>query len=92
MQKQLRTVLETIARITANLARHYGFAVTDGEPVIEFGDSVFEDTGTEFNRRMQMVHAGVLKPEEILTWYFGVPEDKAKAMMPDMQQMFGGDS
>ncbi|MBP1544334.1 MAG: phage portal protein [Oscillospiraceae bacterium] len=91
LQRQLKPVLESLAQITANLARFYGFEVTDGEPGIEFGDSVFEDTGTEFNRRMQMVQAGLLKPEYMLTWYFGVPEETAREMMAPMSQTFGGD-
>ena len=91
MQRQLRPVLEALAKITANLYKFYGFEVTDGEPGIEFGDSVFEDTGTEFNRRLQLVQAGMLKPEEMLTWYFGVPPEKAVEMMPPMSQVFGGE-
>lgn len=91
IQRQLRSALETLAEITANLARFYGYEVTDGEPAIEFGDSVFEDTGTEFNRRFQMVQAGLLKPEEFNAWYFGVPIEKAKKMLPEMTTVFGGD-
>lgn len=91
LQRQLRPALEAVAKITANLARFYGYEVTDGEPAIEFGDSVFEDTGTEFNRRFQMVQAGLLKPEDFNAWYFGLPIDKAKAMLPEMTTVFGGD-
>lgn len=91
LQRQLRPVLEAVAEITANLARFYGLDVVDGEPAIEFGDSVFEDTGTEFSRRFQMVQAGLLKPEDFNAWYFGVPIDKAKAMLPEMTTVFGGD-
>lgn len=90
LQRQLRPVLKAVAEITANLARFYGFEVTDGEPAIEFGDSVFEDTGTEFSRRFQMVQAGLLKPEEFNAWYFGVPLDKAREMLPEMTSIFGG--
>lgn len=91
LQRQLSPALETLAKIIANLARFYGFEVKDGEPAIEFGDSVFEDTGTEFNRRFQMVQAGLLKPEYFNAWYFGLPIDKAKAMLPEMTTVFGGD-
>lgn len=91
LQRQLRPALEALAKITANLARFYGYEVTDGEPAIEFGDSVFEDTGTEFNRRFQMVQAGLLKPEDFNAWYFGLPIDKAREMLPEMTTMFGGD-
>lgn len=91
LQRQLRPVLEAVAEITANLARFYGFNVVDGKPAIEFGDSVFEDTGTEFSRRFQMVQAGLLKPEEFNAWYFGVTLDKAREMLPEMTTVFGGD-
>ncbi len=91
LQRQLRPVLEALAKITGTLARFYGFEVTDGEPAIEFGDSVFEDTGTEFSRRFQMVQAGLLKPEEFNAWYFGVPIDKARELLPEMTTVFGGD-
>lgn len=91
LQRQLKPALEAVAKITANLARFYGYGVADGKPVIEFGDSVFEDTGTEFNRRFQMVQAGMLKPEDFNAWYFGLSIDKARKMLPKMTSVFGGD-
>ena len=90
LQRQLRPVLEALAKITVTLARFYGIDCADGKPAIEFGDSVFEDTGTEFNRRFQLVQAGLLKPEEFNAWYFGVSIDKARKMLPKMTT-FGGD-
>lgn len=51
------------------------------EPAVSFGDSIFEDTGTEFARRLQMAEARYLRPELLLAWYFGVSEDKAREMM-----------
>ena len=91
LQGQVRPALAAIAQITATLARYYGAEVADGEPGIEFGDSVFEDTGTEFQRRMQLVDAGLLRGELLTAWYFGVPEEKAKAMMGDKAALFGGE-
>lgn len=91
LQAQLKPALEALAHVTAILAQYYGMDATDEPPAIEFGDSVFEDTGTEFNRRMQLAQAGMLKPELVNAWYFGVPEDKAREMLPDMAQTFGGD-
>lgn len=78
----------SLSEAVMTLAEHYGIHVKKGEPAIEFGDSVFEDTGTEFNRRMQMVSAGILKSEELLKWYFGLPEDGARAIMPEMKELF----
>lgn len=91
MQKQLKPVLEAVAEISATLASFYGITVEKGEPGIEFGDSVFEDTGVEFTRRLQLVQAGMYKPELFNEWYFGVPEQKAKKMMGGIQSTFGGD-
>lgn len=91
LQRQLRPALEMLSKITANLARFYGYEAKDGEPAIEFGDSVFEDTGTEFNRRFQLVQAGLLRPEDFNAWYFGLPIDKAREMLPEMTTVFGGD-
>ena len=91
IQRQLRPALEALNKIIVTLARFYGIECEDGECAIEFGDSVFEDTGTEFNRRFQMVQAGMLKAEEVIAWYFGVPPDKAREMLPPMTEAFGGE-
>lgn len=48
-----------------------------------FGDGVLEDTDKEFQRRLQMVQAGILKPENLLAWYFGCSEEEAKNMIPE---------
>ena len=52
------------------------------EPAVSFGDSIFEDTGVEFQRRLSLVQDNYLRPEQLLAWYFGVDEDKARGMMP----------
>ncbi len=56
----------------------YGLAPTgEIEPAVSFGDSVFEDTAQEYSRRFAMAQAGYLKPEKLISWYFGVDEDTA---------------
>ena len=52
------------------------------EPSVNFGDSIFEDTGVEFQRRLALTQSNYLRPEQLLAWYFGVDEDKALQMMP----------
>lgn len=42
----------------------------EAELSVTFGDSVFEDTGTEFARRLEMVQAGVLEGAALREWYF----------------------
>ena len=48
----------------------------------------------EFSRRMQMVQAGILKPEQLLCWYFGVDAETAQqeylADNGDTVDLFGG--
>lgn len=91
IQRQLRPVLQSLSKVIVTLARFYGVDCEDGECAIEFGDSVFEDTGTEFNRRFQMVQAGLLRAEDFNAWYFGVPLERAREMLPEMTEAFGGE-
>lgn len=51
-------------------------------PAVTFGDSIFEDTATEFARQKVMVDSGYLKPEKFIAWYFGVDEAAAGEYMP----------
>lgn len=90
LQKPLEPALYALAQVAATLAKHYGMSVKAGDPGVEFGDSVFEDTGTEFTRRLQLVEAGLYKGELFNAWYFGVPEDKARKMMSDKRELFDG--
>lgn len=61
----------------------YGLAPSGSfEPAVSFGDSIFEDTGVEFQRRLSLVQSNYLRPEQLLAWYFGVDEEKARQMMP----------
>lgn len=61
----------------------YGLAPAGSfESAVNFGDSIFEDTGVEFQRRLSLAQANYLRPEQLLAWYFGVDEDKARQMMP----------
>ena len=63
-------------------------------PAITYGDGIFEDTQQEFSRRMQMVQGGILKPECLLAWYFGVDVETAQqeylADSGNTIDMFGG--
>lgn len=61
----------------------YGLAPAGSvEQAVSFGDSIFEDTATEFARQKMLVDAGYLKPEKLIGWYFGVDEAGAAAYMP----------
>lgn len=58
------------------------------------GDSIFEDTGVEFQRRKAMADARYIRPEILTAWYFGVSEEEAKEMLPEPETpdniLFGG--
>ncbi len=78
-EQGLRPGLMDLIRAMDALCDLYDLAPQgDYQAVISFGDSVFEDTGTEFARRLRMVEQGVLKPEKLLSWYFHVSEDQAE--------------
>lgn len=63
------------------------------EPSVTFGDSIFEDTGVEFQRRKAMADSKYIRPEFLTSWYFGISEEKAKEMLPDNQEgLFGFES
>lgn len=51
-------------------------------PTVTFGDSIFEDTNTEFARLKQLVDANYLKPEKLIAWYFGIDEKTAAEYIP----------
>lgn len=57
-----------------------------------FGDGVLEDTDKEFQRRLQMVTAGLLSGEKFLAWYFGCEESEASKYMPEKRRIFGGNA
>ncbi|MBR2405119.1 MAG: phage portal protein [Clostridia bacterium] len=48
------------------------------DTVIEFDDSIIEDTDTEFNRRLQMVSVQAMKPWELRAWQLNETEEEAK--------------
>lgn len=83
----LKKGLEDLVYIYGVYADLHGLAPAGPlAPVVSFGDSVFEDTQTEFARRMQMVSADILKPEALLAWYFGCDETEAAKLMPEPQE------
>lgn len=61
------------------------------EAIIEYGDSIFEDTNTEFLRRMQMVSQGIEKPESFRMWYFSEDEKTAIENLPEMTSLIGSE-
>lgn len=85
IQEKEQNALNDLVYAMDVLTTLYGLAPAGRvETAITFGDSVFEDTGTEFIRRLQLVTGGYLKPVELVKWYFGVTEKKAAELMPEV--------
>jgi A118 family predicted phage portal protein len=87
IQDSLFCALQSLFSALDALAKVYGSAPC-GDTAVDFGDSVFEDTETEFKRRFQMVSAGLLKPELLVEWYFGVTPETAKNMIAEPKDIF----
>ncbi len=81
IQQQGRVALEQLCEAMAALCDLYDVGgLGDSEPVISFGDGIFEDINVEFQRRLKLVELG-MKPELLLAWYFGSNEEKVKDLM-----------
>lgn len=75
-----------------NLAYAYGYLLNcDSSLTCTFGDSVLEDTDKEFQRRLQMITAGLLSKEQFISWYFGCSVEEAVQYMPVTSDLFGGE-
>ena len=85
----LEAALVDLIRLIIELGSKYGLAKglkEESEITVTFDDSIIEDKNTELNRRLNEVAAGMLKPEIYLAYRYGVTEEKAKKMMPDMER------
>ncbi len=58
------------------------------DTVIDFDDSIIEDNDTEFNRRMQMVSAGALKPWELRAWKLNETDKEAKKALEEAEDEY----
>lgn len=64
--------LRQLARAAEILGDLYGLLPSgETEMQITWGDSIFEDTQKEFERRMELLREGVVGKEEVKAWYFG---------------------
>lgn len=82
-ERALRPALVDLAYAIDTLDRIHGIAEgPEPEFSIAFGDSIFEDTESEFNRRLLLANAGYLEPAQLIAWYFGCSEERAREMIP----------
>lgn len=85
IQKQLRISLEHLIESMDYLTTMYNLAPSgEYEVSFDFDDSIVVDTQSEIAITMQEVVAGLIKPEFYLMKRYGVTEDQAKEMLPNM--------
>ena len=92
LQSSLQTAMEGLLYAMDAYTSLYDLAPSGRtELICTWGDSVLEDTDKEYQRRMQMVTAGMLRSELFVSWYFGCSaEDARLKYMPDAQpDLFG---
>ena len=79
LEKALRNLIYSIDAMTSlyNLAPEGEYEVS-----FDWDDSLIVDREVEFGRLMSMVAADMIRPEYVVAWYFGVPEEEALEMAP----------
>ena len=85
----LHDVLEELARIVLRLGNsvlHMGLN-EDVAISIDFDDSIIEDTRTELQDMRADVAAGLIRGELYVAKKYGVSEEEARKMMPDMEDI-----
>ncbi|MDE7097525.1 MAG: hypothetical protein K2O60_00065 [Ruminococcus sp.] len=89
IQKNLETAINNLFYAVSVYAEIGGISAVPAEITCTWGDSVLEDTEKEFQRRLQMVNAGLLKKEKFNAWYFHCGEKKAAEYIPENTNLFG---
>lgn len=90
IQRSLEYSLEHLIYIYNFYAKYFKLSVSDAVLNCTWGDSVLEDTEKEFQRRLQMVTAGLLTKEKFIAWYFHCSEERASEYIPQSDSLFGG--
>ncbi len=95
IQQSLQNALEQLLYAMEVYSSLYDLPYSENaELTCSWGDSVLEDTEKIFQQQLQLAQAGYLKPELLLSYYFGCTEEEAKKMMPTQpiyKDPFGGD-
>lgn len=91
IQRNLQSAIEHLVYAMSVYAGLYGLSADNCDVAFEWGDSVLEDTEKEFQRRLQLVSAGILRKEKFIAWYFGCDEAEAAEYIPQTSDLFGGD-
>ena len=90
IQRSLEAAIQNLMYAVEVYAYLGGITSGKAEVTCTWGDSVLEDTEKEFQRRLQMVTAGLLTKEKFIAWYFHCSEEKASEYIPQADSLFGG--
>lgn len=83
IQKSLENALDGLIDALDILADLYSLAPRGKIlKTFEWDDSFISDKSTVFDERLKMVQAGILRPENMLSWYFGCPAEETEKMKP----------
>lgn len=86
IQSALQAALEHLVWTMDFYATAYRLAPRGAYQVsFTFGDGVLQDADKEFAVRKQLVDGGYLRPELLVSWYFGTSEEEARKMMPELE-------
>jgi A118 family predicted phage portal protein len=86
IQTALEAALQDLLWAMDFYASLYGLAPRGAyEANFTWGDGVLQDTDKEYARRMDMADRGYLRPEKVISWYFGVSEEEALKYMPERE-------
>lgn len=90
IQKSLEDALRHLIWILDYYTGLYDLAPKgEYEATFNWGDGVLTDTAVEYAQQKALVDAGILKPEKLLSWYFGISEEEAKEYIPKQQGGIG---
>ena len=90
IQRNLETAINNLFYAVSVYAKIGGISSENAEITCTWGDSVLEDTDKEFQRRLQMVNAGLLTKEKFISWYFHCDQNQAGQYIPQSDGLFGG--
>lgn len=99
-QSSFNTAIQFLFSIAGKIGVLYHIAKAkeyNSEVSLDFGDGVLYDRDKVFSEQLQLVAAGLLKPERFIAWYFSIddttPEGQAQVQsyMPELTQLLKED-
>ena len=90
IQRNLESAINDLFYAVSVYAKIGDISSEDAKITCTWGDGILEDNDKEFQRRLQMVNAGILTKEKFISWYFHCDENQASEYIPQSDGLFGG--